>query len=72
MKEKEEYKDEIMEVLTRINRILEEMEWTKDVSVLAKEDKWGKKNWVAKMMLTKGMLQQIQENLHDLMGIEEG
>lgn len=71
MKEKEEYKEEILELLEGINEDLEKLDWTKDVAPLAKEDKWGEKNWVARIMNAKGMLQNIQIDLRDLMGIEE-
>ncbi len=66
MKEKEEYKEEILEALEKCNELMEGLEWTKDISVLAKEDKWGNKNWVGRIMRVKGMLQNIQEDLKEL------
>jgi len=64
--DKKEYKKEILEVLGRVNEILDELEWVSDVAPLADEDKWGRKNWVARMVKTKGMLKNIRENLEEL------
>lgn len=69
--EKEEYEEEIYEIKTRIDRLLEKMDFVKDICVHAKEDKWGNSNWVAKLTRAKGMLENIQEDIDDVAEEEE-
>lgn len=64
--EKEEYKEEILECLTNINQALDSLDFFNDISVLANEDKLGRKNWVAEIARVRGQLQSIQTTLNDL------
>lgn len=63
---KEEYLPEIERLKTQIDKALSDLEWTKDICVLSRTDKFGKKNWVAKIMTARGNLENIQNVLEDI------
>jgi len=66
MRDKEEFEPEIERLKSQIDKSLNDLEWTKDICVLSRTDKFGKKNWVAKIMMAKGQLQNIKESLDSL------
>jgi len=61
--DKEDYKCKISSIKEKVEDIIDEMEWTKDISIYSETDRFGRKNWVGKLMTVKGQMKTVQEIL---------
>lgn len=65
--DKSKYIEKLKKLDEQMEKILKNLEWTKDICVFAKHDKMGRPNWIARVLRIQGTIESMSQNCKEML-----